>query len=270
MTKDLINQGRTAEVYDIGNNQILKLYRKNFPIQAIEKEVNISNVIKDYNLPIPRFFGKVKQEGRIGLVYENISGLSMLKLVMLKHSKFFTYAKQMAEIHSLIHKTKVKGIPEQKEELEFFINNNNELPNNIKDMIIEKLKILDEGNNLCHGDLHPDNILYSSEGNPIVIDWMTATVGNPAGDVARTKVILKYSKAPSHLPLLTRIVFNRFKSILCNSYIKHYIKITGINHNEIDEWELPIAAARLFENGPKEEKEALIKFINKELKTRHI
>jgi hypothetical protein len=37
---------------------------------------------------------------------------------------------------------------------------------------------------------------------------------------------------------------------------------------EINEWELPVAAARLFENDPKEEKGALLKFINKELKNK--
>jgi hypothetical protein len=99
---------------------------------------------------------------------------------------------------------------------------------------------------------------------------MTATAGNPAGDVARTKVILKYSKAPSHLPLMTRVVLNKLKSIICNTYIKHYIKITGTIRKEINEWEFPVAATRLFENGPKEEKEALIKFINKELKNKLI
>jgi aminoglycoside phosphotransferase (APT) family kinase protein len=270
MTKNLINQGRTAEVLDIGNNQVLKLFRKSFPFQAIENELNVANAIKDYDLPIPKFFGKVEQEGRIGLVYENIRGLSMLRLMMLKPLAFFSYAKQMAEIHSIIHKTKVSDIPQQKEQLEFFINRNNELPKDTKEKIINKLRKLNSGNFLCHGDLHPDNILYSVENNPVIIDWMTATAGNPAGDVARTKVILKYSKAPSYLPLMTRVVLNKLKSILCNTYIKHYIKITGTTRKEINEWELPVAAARLFENGPKEEKEALIKFINKELKNKLI
>lgn len=262
----MINQGRTAEVFDIGNNQILKLFRKNIPIQAIESEFKIARIIKDLDIPVPKFFGKVEQDNRVGLVYENIKGLSMLRLITLKPAAFFQYAKQMAEIHSLIHKTKVKGIPQQKEQLKFFINQSNQLSNQIKEKIINQLIKLKPGDCLCHGDLHPDNILYTEDGKPKVIDWMTATAGNSIGDVARTKVILKYSKAPLHLPILTRIIINSLKSILGYLYIKHYCKITGITRNEISEWELPIAAARLFENGPKTEKDSLLKFINQTMK----
>jgi aminoglycoside phosphotransferase (APT) family kinase protein len=266
MGSNLINQGRTAEIYDIGNNQILKLFRKSFPIQAIENEFKIANVIKDCNLPLPEFFGKIEQDDRIGLVYEYIHGQSMLRQIMQKPWAFFRYARQMAEIHSTLHQTKVEGIPCQKERLKFFINKTDELTEDIKNRIIGVLKNLDEGSYLCHGDLHPDNILFSSPERPIVIDWMTATAGIPAGDVARTKIILKYSKVPSHLPFITRISSTIFKSLLCHAYLNHYIKLTGITRQEISAWELPIAAARLFENGPKEEKDALIKFINKELK----
>lgn len=40
-----------------------------------------------------------------------------------------------------------------------------------------------------------------------------------------------------------------------------------MNRHEIYEWELPVAAARLFGDGPIGGEAALIKFINKELKT---
>jgi hypothetical protein len=69
-----INQGRTAEVFDLGNGRIMKLFYKSFPAQAVENESNIANLIKDYNLPIPGFYGKVEQEGRTGLVYNPCLG----------------------------------------------------------------------------------------------------------------------------------------------------------------------------------------------------
>lgn len=263
-----INQGRTAEVYDMGNGRILKLFRKGYPVYDVENELNIASHIKDCQLPIPQFFGKVEEDGRIGLVYENIKGLPMLRMFMVNPSEFFKYAKDMAEIHALIHKTKVDGIPLQKEHLEYSIRMGNELPDSIKEMIIGQLKQLNDGNSLCHGDLHPDNILYSVDGKPFVIDWMTATTGNPAGDVARTIVVLKFSGVPSHHPFVTRVILNSMKSIFCNAYRKHYIRVTGMDIREIRAWELPVAAGRLVENGPPEEIKALKKFIFKELKSR--
>jgi serine/threonine protein kinase len=265
MSKNLISQGATAEVFDIGNNQVLKLFKKDYPVYAIENEIQITNQIQDHYLPIPKFFGKVEQEGRTGLVFENIQGLTMGSIMALKPWSFFSYAKQMAEIHSIIHKTKIEGILQQKVQLEFCINQSNELPDNIKEKIIHKLKKLNDGNCLCHGDFYPDNILYASKANPIVIDWMCAAVGNPAGDVATTIVLLKYAKAPSYYPLMKKIFIYLFTKTIYRIYIKHYIKITGMNRHEIHEWELPIAAARLFVV-PNGKKAALIKFINKELK----
>jgi aminoglycoside phosphotransferase (APT) family kinase protein len=264
MELKLINQGRTAEVYDIGNHQILKLFRSGFPLAAIENECRIVIAINQCTLPLPKFFGKMEYEGRIGLIYEYIQGQSMLNSIMSKPWAFFAYAKKMAELHAAIHQTKVAGIPRQKEALEFFINRT-DLPAEDKTKIIQELKGLNGGDFLCHGDMHPDNILFSTN-KPVVIDWMTATIGNPAGDVARTIVILKYSPVPSHMPLLIRIVLNILKSVLCNAYLRYYIRLTGTGRAEIDRWRLPIAAARLFENGPQAEKKALYRFIQRQLK----
>ena len=72
--------------------------------------------------------------------------------------------------------------------------------------------------------------------------------------MARTNVILKYSSPPQHLSLFAKILINIFKSIFRNIYIKYYIKLTGVDFKEIYHWELPIAAARLYENNPPEEK----------------
>jgi thiamine kinase-like enzyme len=265
----LINQGRTAEVYDIGNGQILKLFLKSMPLPAIESEYNIANAIKDFNLPIPKFFGKMEYEDRIGLVYENIKGPSMLAIITSRPWKLFSCAKKMAKIHFMINKTKVEGIPYQKDRILFFIDRVDGLSDEVKSIIIKEVQKLKEDYFLCHGDMHPDNILFSLKG-PVVIDWMNATIGNPIGDVARTAVILKYSSPPQHLSLFAKILINIFKSIFCNVYIKCYIKLAGVNFKEIYYWELPIAAARLYENGPPEEKKELIRFINNELKNRHL
>lgn len=57
---------------------------------------------------------------------------------------------------------------------------------------------------------------------------------------------------------IIRYVRNKFYF----EYITHYIKLTGVNIEQIKQWELPVAAARLTEWLPKDEKTALLKFIN--------
>ena len=262
---NLINQGRTAEVYDIGNNQILKLFREKIPLTAINQEYRIAETLKDCPAPSPKFFGKMECEGRTGLIYEYIRGQSQLMQIMRQPWRARSCAKDMADIHAAIHRIAVVGIPGQKEQLEWFIGKAEGLTEAQKSVIVARLKKLPDGKLLCHGDLHPDNILGSGK-TAVVIDWMTATAGNPVGDVARTVVILKYSPVPPHLPWLARVMTNLLKSIICNTYLKTYLKLTGMDRRQVGEWELPIAAARLFENGPVQEKQALMAFILSEIK----
>jgi aminoglycoside phosphotransferase (APT) family kinase protein len=54
---------------------------------------------------------------------------------------------------------------------------------------------------LCHGDLHPSNVILGSDG-PMIVDWFDASRGDPIADVARSSVTLLGDGAnpPEHLP----------------------------------------------------------------------
>ncbi len=126
-----------------------------------------------------------------------------------------------------------------------------------------------DGNTLCHGDLHPENLMVS-KNKLYVIDWSNAYSGNPIGDVARTYYVLKYGLAPSDeytlkKNFIVRFFFKKIKSLVAKTYIKHYIKLTGISLKEIRKWDLAIYAARLREPVPLEY-DNLLKMITKILK----
>ena len=265
MIKKLINQGRTAEIYDIGDNKIVKLYKNNFPQQAIEKEYNISRLITKTDLPVPKFIKKTKIDKRVGLIFEKITGEPLLNKLLKKPWMIFYYAKKMAEVHTLINSKTINGIPSYKTILKYYIKKTSEISEDIKNKIIKFSSKLNSKNNLCHGDIHPDNILIS-KGNYFIIDWILASAGSPCADVARTLVILLHSGISNDMSFFRKVIVFLFKNLLCKKYLKHYIKLTGISKSEINKWKLPIAAARLSENGPMEEKKELKKLIFKELK----
>ena len=58
---------------------------------------------------------------------------------------------------------------------------------------------------VCHGDLHALNVL--TNGSLAVIDWELAAVGDPAFDVARTKLLMM--AVPMELPRLVRPLIQR-------------------------------------------------------------
>jgi thiamine kinase-like enzyme len=51
------------------------------------------------------------------------------------------------------------------------------------------LNEIQETSNLCHLDLHPLNVMYANK-QYFIIDWMSASLGNPVIDYARTYVLL--------------------------------------------------------------------------------
>lgn len=63
---------------------------------------------------------------------------------------------------------------------------------NIEDAVKERayrlMEEIPDGNTLCHFDYHFLNVMYCADGYKI-IDWISAKVGNPIYDYARTYVI---------------------------------------------------------------------------------
>jgi len=70
------------------------------------------------------------------------------------------------------------------------------VPDMIKESALKVLETLPDDDFLCHGDFHPDQIIMSKKG-PIIIDWITATMGSPAADVAQSSLILRLGAPPA-------------------------------------------------------------------------
>ena len=90
---------------------------------------------------------------------------------------------------------------------------------------------------------------------------MTATIGNPLSDVARTSIIFKFGAVPDHKSRIETSIINFVRKKFFLEYIKHYMKITGTSRDCIEQWEVLHAAARLIEWIPPKEKEKLLGFV---------
>ncbi|MBU3171774.1 phosphotransferase family protein [Clostridium estertheticum] len=145
------------------------------------------------------------------------------------------------------------------------ISNTELLTYDIKTRLYNYIDELKDDNILCHGDFHPDNILITKDGE-IIIDWMTATQGNPLTDIARTSIMFKFGVVPNKT-FPEKQIINLIRNKFYLEYIKHYLKLTGVKIEQIEQWEIPVAAARLTEWLPKEEKTALLNFIDKKMET---
>ncbi|WP_047150693.1 phosphotransferase family protein [Aneurinibacillus tyrosinisolvens] len=256
-----IGQGYTAEVYARSEKEIVKLFHQHIPDFIVDFEFSVSKAVEETQLPVPKVLERVEAEGRQAIVYERITGPSMLQTISSKPWRVSREARKLAELHASIHTKEVDVLPSQREMLERNIRLAEGLMDDKKAFILGILSRLPDDSKLCHGDFHPGNILLSPKG-PVLIDWCTGTKGNPAADAARTVLLLSHASVPPGTPAIIRRLINFSRSRLCNTYITHYCKLSGISTGQLQEWELPLTAARLIEWIPPVEKTRLLGHID--------
>ncbi|WP_438446078.1 phosphotransferase enzyme family protein [Gorillibacterium sp. sgz5001074] len=261
-----IGAGRTADIYLTGGDRIVKLYKSEMPEVAIREEFAFSRAVFEAGIPTPEPYEQVMLEGRHGIVFRRVTGGTLLKrmtrfpLLVGKHSR------KLAALHHELHGLEADMIVRnQKPALKEAILGAPFLNEEEKRRILEELERLPVGNRVCHGDFHPDNVMVEPDGRVLVIDWMTAMAGHPAGDAARSVVLFSYGTMPEGTPRLVTALVNGIRRKLTKEYIKHYLRVSGMEWAEVDRWILPVAAARLREWLPPEEKELLLRTIRERL-----
>lgn len=252
----MLSKGRTAEIYNLDDEKVLKLFYEDFPLSAVELEYGNNLQIQSTGLKIPEAFELYEMNGRYGIVYEKISGNSMLMEMFSNTEKSSEYMRILAEVHSEIHKNTLDKLTSHDERLKSDIDESSVLSCQEKDSLLMKLKEAAHKENLCHGDFHPDNVIISERG-PVVIDWITAAKGDPVADIARTILLIVVSEPIDNSENIE--ITEDLREFLCKEYVNSYEKISPFSRDDLFFWIPIVAGARLNENIPRNE---MIKLYN--------
>jgi uncharacterized protein (TIGR02172 family) len=262
-----IGVGRTAEVYSWGEGQILKLYRPDFERTWIEHEARVGRIVAKAGLAAPAVGDVVEVGGRLGIIMERIVGPSMLDDLARRPWVLVHHARQFAEVHAAMHTCQRPELPSQRDSLARAIEYAPALPEESRRQLLTTLLRLPDGDAVCHGDYHPDNLIVSPRG-AIVIDWLTATRGNPAADVTRTVLLFRVAVLPEGMPAAKRIMTQLLRRAFLGAYLRAYRRLRPTANTEIAVWLPVLAAARLNERTPAEET-ALLRLAGAEANTGH-
>ena len=237
--------GRTAEIYPWGEGRVLKLFHAWFPAGAVRYEARIARAVHAAGLPVPEVGEIVEVGGRLGLEYERVEGVSMGQVMRARPWTIKRLMRLLADLQAAMHAIRgVAGLPWQRERLVSKIGEARGLEPRVREAALRALERMPDGDRLCHGDFHPENVLLTSRG-PLVIDWIDATLGNPLADVARTTVLMGGGKAPGGL-------FSRAEQAVTawahQVYLRRYLELRGGGEEEYRAW-LPIVAAGRMSEG---------------------
>lgn len=248
----LIGQGRLAEVFGWDDGQVVKLMRSPGAQGEADYEARIARIVDTAKLAAPAFYGQVTVDGRPGLIYERVDGPTLLTELGKRPWRLVWGARQLAVLHAQMHNVTAPGLPTMRKQLDRNINNLPQLTTALKERILRRLRSLPDGNVICHGDFHPDNVIVSERG-AVVIDWVTASHGPAAADVARTTLLLQGGGLPPGIDMGRRILIQTMRRIYYVLYLRTYQQLRPMPTLLIQTWLPILAAARLNEQIPAEE-----------------
>ena len=235
----LIGRGYIAEVFAYGEGKAIKLLLDEDGAEAAEREALVTAFAREAGLPAPKIWGLETVNGRPGIVMERVGGPTMLRWGTSLPWRVYTGAKILARLHAEVHSKAGGEIPDLRERLKRGIEESESIGEDLRSSALERLASLPDGDTICHGDFHPDNIVMSKDG-PVIIDWEFGTKGVPEADVARTVVLVQ-----SGVPLVGGIrmaIVEMARKIFLSIYLREYFRITGMTWEEVTPWLLPAAA----------------------------
>jgi aminoglycoside phosphotransferase (APT) family kinase protein len=263
-----IGQGRTAEIFSWENGRVLRLFREGASREWAWREMEVYRSVRRAGIACPAVYptesedGLIEIDGRFGFVMDRIDGPSMLDLMTGKPWRLWRYARWFATLHRRIHSTVAEGLPSQHERFHRTLDRISEtVGSEIADRARETIEEMENGDAVCHGDFHPDNVLMSARG-PVVIDWGPATSGCVSADVAWTVYLLRDAAAPPGTGPLQRLLLALFRRLFLSAYRRAYLRGSLVSWSDVKRWEPAIAAIRLGDGIP-EEREPLLRVIRK-------
>lgn len=235
----LLGSGSSADVWDVGGERVLKRYHEGVSNIPVELEYQASLLAFQCGLAVAKPLALMQYLGRPAILFERIEGPTMLSVMHREPLKMWPLIVALARYHVAIHRHRAA--------LPIMPTMHDVLGNRIArsaagsraiSAATARLGMLPAGDRLCHGDLHPDNILLRN-GTPVAIDWSKAAIGTPAADVARSEMLLRFGHGGRAVPAGMRVA----QAITAHWYRWCYLRASGAKAAEVKAWHLPIAVA---------------------------
>lgn len=239
-------RGSRSTVYAWGRDAVAKVPLPSTPEGWIETEASFAALVLSAGAPVPRLFGVERIDGRAVSIYERVDGQSMWEHMVRQPQSIGPLAQQLAELQARVF-TLVPPVqlPAQHDRVTSKIRI---AARSVDGSLLDALKHVPAPmrRQLCHGDLHPGNVIMGGDG-PVLIDWLDVSRGDALGDIARTALLLSDVAAgtagPRHLVDATR----EHLASMTQAYLAAAAEFAPIDDVDLDRWMAVLAVARLAE-----------------------
>jgi aminoglycoside phosphotransferase (APT) family kinase protein len=242
---DVVARGSRSSVHAYGRGAVIKVPKAATPASWILAEAEYVEAVRVVGAPAPALLGMEEIFGRPASVWERVDGPSMWQQVVDRPGRSTELGRRLAEVQlALFELVPPVTLPDQRDRL---ISKIRWSAANLDASLGAALELLPARTGtprLCHGDLHPSNVIVSEDG-PVLVDWFDASRGDRVADVARSWLTLLGDGAatPRHLPGSDR----RTLAVLTQAYLSRLQESLDIHPGLLSRWQAINAAARLAE-----------------------
>jgi aminoglycoside phosphotransferase (APT) family kinase protein len=238
-----VGKGFCSDVYAWGEGRVLKLFHAWVSPARVQREYASTRAVHAAGLPAPAAFELIEVQGRCGIVFERVDGVSLLGYTQARPWAVFGAVRLLAELHGRIHRCQGPAeLPSLRERVAEGIEAAGGVTEAQKQAARRRLAELPDGTALCHGDFHPANVLLTPRG-PVVIDWGAASRGDPLGDVACTSRLMRTARLPPWAPGCMHLLLKCLRPAMHRSYLKRYLGLHCGRRRQIEAWQAPLAVA---------------------------
>jgi aminoglycoside phosphotransferase (APT) family kinase protein len=249
--RTLIGEGREAQIFAWGEGTVLRMPRPASRWSRVEQEAVAMRAAAAGGVPVPRVHGTTAQDGRTGLIMDRVDGPDLITLMGKRPWTVPRAARMVGRGQAAVHEVVAPSdLPPLRDLVRMKIETADDLPAELAEFALATLDRLPDGDRLCHGDFHPGNVLVGNQG-PAIIDWTDAARGDPAADLARTRLLLRQGAVQEYMPAAIKFVMRHMQALgrgtFFRLYLRAYQRLRPIDADLVDRWEIVRAADRVRE-----------------------
>jgi aminoglycoside phosphotransferase (APT) family kinase protein len=247
-----IAEGRDAEIFAWDDGLVLRLYRDPHAGARADREMAVLAAVRSVLPSVPAPTARIAHDGRPGIVMERVDGHAVYEEISRRPWRVWSLAALVGRLHAELNAVAAPpDLPALRVVLHRRFGADDAIPDDLRAPALHALERLPDGDRLCHGDFQPDTVRLGPLG-PVVIDWVNATRGDPAGDFARTAVMMRTGSLPPGTPALIRWGSLVGRSAFRRAYVGGYARVRRFDALHLRRWTLVRAVERLADRIPEE------------------
>ena len=221
-------------------------------LKVFENEYSVSHVLSEAlnqvraaeaGLDVPKVLEVTTIDGRWVIASEFIRGKTLAQLMSERPEMNEVYLKALVKLQIRVNERQCLECENMKDRFNKLICKA-DLKATERFAFHRQLDELPMGNQLCHGELNPSNIIITEAGLPFILDWSCAMNGNPFADTAASFLSIYLTDGEN----------------MADSYLSFFCEAQGIGRDNVLRW-IPLVAATKLTYANLHERQLLYRWI---------